>query len=504
MTRLLSTTHLFLPTLGLALVFSAFTAQARAVAAGEAPVDTAPSARQAVVATPPEGAPRDTIARVGDQYITFSYISTMLNSSAIVGLSVPTFGTPERDQVRLTLMDKMISANLLYLDAVKKGVDKTPGYQQDMQRFSDAVAASVYKNNYVAGEIKVTEQEIQDYFDNHIAAGTEFNEDVKAGIKAKLRKQKFTAKMAALRDTLREGVKVVINEQELDPDEDEVRDATDVVASIDGETISWQEVRVPLSTPRNAGSIENRLHALNKLIDIRLMTRKARQTGLEQDPVYRARMSEYKKTRLINIHRDALFRQWEPSDQALREYYEANRGEIVVKEVRKVRMVVLKTEPEAQEIKNKIETGEITIFQAVADYSIAPNAARTLGDIGWVKKGSGFPELDRVTFSLGPDEIGGPVESPAGWHLVQIMDMRDAAYNDIEDEATRQATRRRYIDEKLDAYVIDLRNKEFPVEVYDNVFFDLAQQEVDWYKEVSEKTQKSPEEIIQDIQKLKK
>ena len=82
--------------------------------------------------------------------------------------------------------------------------------------------------------------------------------------------------------------------------------------------------------------------------------------------------------------------------------------------------------------------------------------------------------------------------------------MSDAAYVDIEDEATRQATRRRYIDAKLDAYVIGLRNKEFPVEVYDDVFFDLARQEVDWYKEVSEKTQKPPEEIIEDIQKLRK
>jgi len=497
-------TTLFLPALSLTLLLGALSVQAKAVDAGDVPAGALQSASQDVVVTPPEGAPKDTIARVGDQYITFSYISTMLNSSAIVGLSVPTFGTPERDQVRLTLMDKMISANLLYLDAVKKGVDKTPGYQQDMQRFSDAVLASVYKNNYVAGEIKVTEQEIQDYFDNHIAAGTEFNEEVSAGIKAKLRKQKFTAKMTALRDTLREGVKVVINEKELDPGDDEVRDAADVVASIDGASISWQEVRVPLSTPRNSGSIENRLQALNKLIDVQLMTRKAGQTGLEQDPVYRARTNEYKKTRLINIHRDALFREWEPSDKALREYYEVNRNEIVVKEVRKVRMVVLKTEQEAQEVKSKIEADDITIFQAVADYSIAPDADKTLGNIGWVKKGSGFPELDRVTFSLGPDEIGGPVESPAGWHLVQIMDMRDAVYDDFEEEVTRQATRRRYIDEKLDAYVIDLRNREFPVQVYDDVFFDLAQQEVDWYKEVSEKTQKSPEEIIQDLQKLKK
>ena len=181
MTPSLSTSILFLPALSIALLLGTITAQAKAVAAGEAPADALQSAPQAAVATPPQGAPRDTIARVGDQYITFSYISTMLNSSAIVGLSVPTFGTPERDQVRLTLLDKMISANLLYLDALKQGVDKTPGYREDMQRFSDAVLASVYKNNYVAGEIQVTDQEIQDYFENHIAAGLQADLSYRAG-----------------------------------------------------------------------------------------------------------------------------------------------------------------------------------------------------------------------------------------------------------------------------------------------------------------------------------
>jgi parvulin-like peptidyl-prolyl isomerase len=250
--------------------------------------------------------------------------------------------------------------------------------------------------------------------------------------------------------------------------------------------------------------MKNRLAALNRLIDMRLMTRKARQAGMEQDPAYLARVNEYKKTHLINIHRDALFRDWEPGDRELRAYYEKNRDHIRVKERRKVRMVVLKTEQEAREVKQKIESGEITIFQAAADYSIDPNTKKTLGEIGWVPAGSGFPELDKVTFALGPDEIGGPVESPAGWHLVQILDIRDAYYDDIEDEATRTATRRRYIDEKLDAYVINLRNNEFNVEVYDDTFFELAQQEVDWYKEVSEKTQKSPEQIIKDIGKLKR
>jgi len=504
MTRFQSVSRFALPALGLAMALGSFTPRASAITAGTAADESLPGVQLAGIATPPPGAPRDTVARVGDQYITFSYISTMLNSSAIVGLSVPTFGTPERDQVRLTLLDKMISANLLYLDAVKNGVDKTPQYRQDMQRFSDAVLASVYKNNYVTAEIEVTQEEIRDYFDNHIAAGTEFSDEVRAGIEARLHKQKFTARMHALHDRLREDARVIINAAELDPEDDQVRDAGDVIASIDGKDITWEEVRIPLGTPRNAGSRENRLEALNRLLDIRLMTLKARRAGLEQDPVYRARISEYRKTHLINIYRDDLFGQWEPDDATLRAYYTANRDKIMVDELRKVRMVVLETEQEARDVRSRIESGEITLFQAIADYSIAPGADKTLGDIGWVKKGTGFPELDRVTFALGPDEISAPVQSPAGWHLVQVTDMRDAVYDDIEDETTRQATRRRYIDEKLDAYVINLRSNEFPVEVYDSVFFKLAQQEVDWYKKVSEKTQKSPQEIIEDIQKLKK
>jgi len=62
----------------------------------------------------PKDEPPGVIARVGDQLITFNDINTMINSSPIVGLSLPELGSPERDTVRITLLDKMISANLLY------------------------------------------------------------------------------------------------------------------------------------------------------------------------------------------------------------------------------------------------------------------------------------------------------------------------------------------------------------------------------------------------------
>ena len=55
----------------------------------------APSMPQAVTAPQAE----DMVALVGDQVITFSELNTMLNSSAVVGLSVPALGTPKRSQV---------------------------------------------------------------------------------------------------------------------------------------------------------------------------------------------------------------------------------------------------------------------------------------------------------------------------------------------------------------------------------------------------------------------
>ena len=61
---------------------------------------------QAVTAQQPE----DAVARVGDQVITFSLLNTMLNSSAMVGLSIPALGTPKRNQTIITLLDKAISA----------------------------------------------------------------------------------------------------------------------------------------------------------------------------------------------------------------------------------------------------------------------------------------------------------------------------------------------------------------------------------------------------------
>jgi peptidyl-prolyl cis-trans isomerase C len=454
----------------------------------------------------------DVIARVGDQTIAYSSLNTMLNSSAVVGLSVPAVGTPQRVNVQLMLLDKLISANLLYLDALKQGADKDPRYQQELQRFSDGLLAGLYRMKALGADTEVTEEEIQAFYESSIDPQTELNDETRTAIEASLRKKKMQDASGAMREDLRKGVDIKITQENLHPDEDAVRSDSDVMATVGSQTITWAEARPMLfvASQRSSASagrldpLEERIEALDKLIDRRIMAQKAREAGLEQDPVYQRRFSEYRKTRLINFHRRNLLVEMEPSEEEISAYFAKNKGRISVAEERKVQMVVLKTKDEAETIKRKIESGELTIYQAAMEHSIDPNAKQTLGEIGWVAKDSGFPELDKLTFSLGPDEIGGPVESPAGWHLVKVLDMREAQLQDIADDNTRKITRRTIMHERLDDYVVGLRKNSFEVVVYNDRLNHLAKEEAEWVASLEKKAQQADSRTEQRKEELKK
>lgn len=447
----------------------------------------------------------DVIATVGDQKITFSEINTMLNSSAVVGVSLPAMGTPERDTVRITLLDKVVSANLIYLDALKQGLDKDPGYQRDMEQFSDGILMALYRNQVLQNAAVVSDAEVEALFKKSAAPGTKLTDDVRMALKSVLRKQRLSEQGDALRATLREGTTVEINDAELDPLKDADRADTAVLATIDGKPITWGEVKERLGSKVSSSSSDQRRAAVNALVDQRIMVNKAKANGLEQNPVYQARVEEYRKTRLINLHRANLVKTMEPTDEELRTYFESNRARITIPEFRKVQMVVLKTEDEAKDVKNKIEAGEITMYQAASDYSIAPDAKKNLGEIGWVEKGKALPELNDVVFTLGPGEIGGPVKGGDVWHLVTVEDVRAQQYADFEDEKTRKIARRQYLHDKLDAYVVNLREHEFEVKVDQGKLIRLAQQEADMVKQLAEKAQQpgsETEKRLESYQKL--
>jgi peptidyl-prolyl cis-trans isomerase C len=379
---------------------------------------------------------------------------------------------------RLELLDKIVSANLLYLDALDKGVDKAPVYQHEVERFAESTLVSMYRQKVLIGDLPVSDEEIMAFYENSIVDDTPFTRDLGIAIEAKLHKQKYQVRMADLRERLRDGIEVVIDEAQLDPAQDMNRETDTVVASVDKEAITWGEIRGLLFNPQGEASVENRVAGLNDFIDRRIMLQKARAANLEADPKFQERLNEFRKLRLVSMHRGQLVAELEPTDDEVRAYYKEHRDSIFIPEARKVQMVVMPVKEDADQVKQQIEAGEITMYEAAQEFSIDPNARQTLGEIGWVEQGTGFPELDELTFSVPLNTIGGPVESPAGWHLVKVLEIREAGYTNISQAETWRMTRRMMIKERMNEYTADLRKNRYKVELYKDVLNRVLEEEM--------------------------
>ncbi len=463
---------------------------------GEEPAAKVLAARTSVMSAEEIAELGDVIARVGDQDITFNQINTMLNSSAVVGVSVPALGTPQRDTARIVVLDKVVSANLLYLDARRLGLDKDPAYVRAMQEFSDGMLGSQYYRNIMAGEISVSETEIQEFFTKTMKSGTEMSDDLHTQIEAAIRKRKLHERVAAQRAELRKGIEVEVYPDNLAASEDDAPADDAPVAKYGDTVISWGEVKATLlaagrgatELDPTAMEVDAQLSALQMVIDKRIIAGKGREAGLEQDAMYNARLNEYQKTRLVNMHRARLAEEMEPTEEQLKAYYEENRSKIMQVEMRKLQEVLVVYQEEAEALKARIEDGRMTMFQVAAEHSIAPGAKQNLGEVGWIAQGRAQPALDEVIFKLEPGEIGGPVESTEGWHLFKVLDVSDAKFDDFKDAETRKLTRRRYIHQQLDDYVMALRKDQFTVDVYENNMVRLAQKEADMVARLMEQS----------------
>lgn len=57
-------------------------------------------------------------------------------------------------------------------------------------------------------------------------------------------------------------------------------------------------------------------------------------------------------------------------------------------------------------------------------YSDDPGSGSQGGDLGFVKRGVLVPEFEAVAFALSPGQISGIVESPFGYHIIQLIERR--------------------------------------------------------------------------------
>ena len=81
------------------------------------------------------------------------------------------------------------------------------------------------------------------------------------------------------------------------------------------------------------------------------------------------------------------------------------------------------------------------------------------GELGWLYPGDTVPEFERVMDALKPGETSDPVQSPFGWHLIQVVERRvDEVSTERQRAAARMALRERKAEEVYQEWVRQLRD----------------------------------------------
>ncbi|HEX3061264.1 MAG TPA: peptidylprolyl isomerase [Usitatibacter sp.] len=128
------------------------------------------------------------------------------------------------------------------------------------------------------------------------------------------------------------------------------------------------------------------------------------------------------------------------------------------------------SEAEARErlrkLRAQIEAG--ADFAEVAKTNSEDSSASKGGDLGWVAPGDTVPEFERAMNSLKDGEVSQPIQTPFGWHLVQVLGRRsDEMSPDRKRIAARQAIRARKADEAYQDWLRQARDRAFVENRYD-------------------------------------
>lgn len=113
------------------------------------------------------------------------------------------------------------------------------------------------------------------------------------------------------------------------------------------------------------------------------------------------------------------------------------------------------------ELKQRLDHKAATFAELAKLYSNDLSASRG-GDIGWVYPGDTVPEFERAMNALRPGEVSEPIESPFGFHLIQVIERKK---DDVSEERqrliARQVIRERKIDEATEEWLRQLRDRAY-------------------------------------------
>jgi peptidyl-prolyl cis-trans isomerase C len=161
------------------------------------------------------------------------------------------------------------------------------------------------------------------------------------------------------------------------------------------------------------------------------------------------------------------------SEEEARSFYEKNKGQLHPPERRHLRHILVqvdgKAAPPVKEKARQKAEGLFSRLQAGEDFaklarenSDDAGSKPGGGDLGWIIKGQTVPPFDKAAFALTkPNELSPVVESPFGFHIIQLLERQQAEtvpYEQVKDRISAML-KQQQAQKQVEARVRELRAK---------------------------------------------
>lgn len=248
------------------------------------------------------------------------------------------------------------------------------------------------------------------------------------------------------------------------------------VATIGDTAITKESFQASLETlppqwKARAGTPSGRKQILEHQVRSQLIELEAKDRGIDQRPDVKYQVEQAVQRILLQ----ELMKEWQKEfqipDAELKTYFEQNRTKYEEPEKFRAQHVLIKVDEKATKgdvekarqqaltARKRIQAGEP--FEKVAKEMSQDPAAAGGGDLGYVERGRFNAKFEEAALALKANEISEPVQTPFGWHVIRLIDVRAAqgkSFDDVKEDIKNEIMPRKR-QEAFEAFMASLKDK---------------------------------------------
>lgn len=144
-------------------------------------------------------------------------------------------------------------------------------------------------------------------------------------------------------------------------------------------------------------------------------------------------LTELKENIILDLRLKGLLEAQNPIlDEEITQYFENNKESLASLEEVKASHILVETEEQAKEVKEKLAAGE-DFSNLVTQYSIDEASKAQGGGLGFFRRGDMVKEFEDVAFTLEVSQVSDPVKTEYGYHIIKVEEKKEAKEANLEE-----------------------------------------------------------------------